>query len=70
MSATAREARAGRGAATEKRGLQVDFQRRVRDWSPPRAELEHWASAALGRRPTEFSARAYLAAKRRMRTRS
>lgn len=50
MSATAREARTGRGAATEKRGLQVDFQRRVRDWSPPRGELEHWASAALGRR--------------------
>jgi probable rRNA maturation factor len=38
------------GFADRRRGLQLDFQRRVRDWSPPRGELQDWASAALGRR--------------------
>jgi probable rRNA maturation factor len=30
--------------------LTLELQRRVRAWSPPRAELSRWASAALGRR--------------------
>jgi len=32
------------------RGVHVDLQRRVRGWSPPRATLVLWTSAALGRR--------------------
>ncbi len=30
--------------------VTLEVQRRVRAWSPPRAELARWASAALGRR--------------------
>jgi probable rRNA maturation factor len=30
--------------------VTLELQRRVRAWAPPRAELERWASAALGRR--------------------
>jgi len=32
------------------RYVQVDVQRRVRAWSPPRGEIAAWASGALGRR--------------------
>ena len=31
-------------------GLRLSFQRRARGWSPARADLRLWASAALGRR--------------------
>jgi probable rRNA maturation factor len=31
-------------------GLRLEFQQRVRGWSPPRRELARWASAALGPR--------------------
>jgi probable rRNA maturation factor len=30
--------------------LSLDMQRRVRSWSPPRADIATWASTALGRR--------------------
>ena len=30
-------------------GVLLTLQRRVRSWSPTRRDLEHWASAALGR---------------------
>jgi probable rRNA maturation factor len=30
--------------------VTLEVQRRVRAWSPPRAQLARWASAALGRR--------------------
>jgi probable rRNA maturation factor len=30
--------------------LQIDVQRRVQAWAPPRAEIAKWASVALGRR--------------------
>jgi probable rRNA maturation factor len=29
--------------------VRLELQRRVRSWSPPPADLAHWASAALGR---------------------
>jgi probable rRNA maturation factor len=32
------------------RPLTIELQRRVRGWSPRRADLERWASAALGAR--------------------
>jgi len=32
------------------RPLTLELQRRVRAWSPPRADLARWASAALGAR--------------------
>src|SRR5262245_55899283 len=31
-------------------GVQLDVQKRVRDWTPRRADIAAWASAALGRR--------------------
>jgi probable rRNA maturation factor len=37
-------------SAGRSRPLQLTLQRRVRGWSPPRADLESWARAALGRR--------------------
>src|SRR5215468_10939310 len=32
--------------------LQVEMQRRVRTWAPPRADIAAWASTALGRKAT------------------
>ncbi len=34
----------------ESRRVQVDLQRRVQAWSPPRGAIAEWASVALGRR--------------------
>jgi probable rRNA maturation factor len=31
-------------------GAHVDMQKRVRTWSPPKADIVTWANAALGRR--------------------
>jgi probable rRNA maturation factor len=54
-----RAAAAARGPAPRRRarlrrqrhrpGVLLTLQRRVRSWSPTRRDLEHWASAALGR---------------------
>ena len=41
---------ARRGGRRQRAALQLLLQRRVCAWSPPRAELTSWASAALGRR--------------------
>jgi len=35
--------------STARPGVLLSLQRRVRGWSPTRRDLEHWASAALGR---------------------
>jgi probable rRNA maturation factor len=40
---------AARAPAEALRGLRLELQRRVRAWSPARADIAHWASAALGR---------------------
>lgn len=34
----------------EQRGVQVDVQRQVQAWAPPRGDIATWASVALGRR--------------------
>jgi probable rRNA maturation factor len=36
-------------ALRDRHGVLLTLQRRVRSWSPPRRDLAHWASAALGR---------------------
>jgi len=35
---------------SEARGLKLELARGTRAWSPPRAHMNRWASAALGRR--------------------
>jgi probable rRNA maturation factor len=40
---------AGRKRNGARKHVQVDVQRRVRTWSPARAEIAKWASTALGR---------------------
>jgi probable rRNA maturation factor len=42
--------RTGGSAVRRGHALRLLLARRVRAWSPPRAELESWARAALGRR--------------------
>src|SRR5215469_18473956 len=39
----------GLEVSTARPGVLLSLQRRVRGWSPTRRDLEHWASAALGR---------------------
>ena len=42
--------RRARSATAARAALQVDVETRVRSWTPRRADIAAWASAALGRR--------------------
>ena len=49
MSAARHGRRRRSSSARRGTGVRLELQRRVRSWSPARAELARWASAALGR---------------------